>query len=130
MKHSLCTRRTGLLILAWPKPKLNQSALSLNPPPPRRYLLAMRSISALLVLLISSAITFAQSNAAPDGSSLRHLLYVAVPGIRDYPQYGGNGILVFDIDHNHKFVRRINVPAMGTVAKPQAAKGICASAVT
>jgi DNA-binding beta-propeller fold protein YncE len=61
---------------------------------------------------------------------MRHLLYVAVPGIRNYPQYGGTGIVVFDIDHDHRFIRRIPVPAMGTPKKPEAAKGICASSVT
>ena len=29
------------------------------------------------------------------------LLYVAVPGIRDYLEYGGHGILVFDIEDRH-----------------------------
>src|SRR5688500_9246608 len=35
------------------------------------------------------------------------LLYVAAPGIRNYLEYGGHGILVFNIDDGHKFVRRI-----------------------
>ena len=29
----------------------------------------------------------------------RKLLYVAEPGIRNYLEYGGHGVLVFDIDH-------------------------------
>src|SRR5258708_95408 len=37
----------------------------------------------------------------------RKLLYVATPGIRDYLEYGGHGILVFDISAGHKFVKRI-----------------------
>lgn len=60
----------------------------------------------------------------------RHLLYVTEPGIRDDAQYGGTGIIVFDIDHDHQFVRRIAVPALGDDRHPQAAKGICASSVT
>lgn len=36
-----------------------------------------------------------------------HLLYVAEPGIRNYEEYGGVGLLVFDIDQDYKFVRRI-----------------------
>jgi len=63
-------------------------------------------------------------------AGVRHLLYVATPGVRNYPQYGGNGVLVFDIDNGHKFVRRINVPGMGTQQTPEAAKGICASSTT
>jgi hypothetical protein len=34
-------------------------------------------------------------------------LYVASPGIRNYTEFGGVGILVFDINNNHKFVKRI-----------------------
>ena len=89
----------------------------------------MRPLLPLIALLISSTISLAQTPATP-APGMRHLLYVAVPGIRNYPQYGGTGILVFDIDHDHKFVRRIPVPAMGTPNKPEAAKGICASSVT
>ncbi|HMC62023.1 MAG TPA: hypothetical protein VKJ01_22705 [Candidatus Solibacter sp.] len=31
----------------------------------------------------------------------QHLLYVANPGTRNYVQYGGVGILVFDIDNGY-----------------------------
>jgi hypothetical protein len=37
----------------------------------------------------------------------KRYLYVATPGIRNYLGYGGHGVLVFDIDNNHKFVKRI-----------------------
>ena len=60
----------------------------------------------------------------------QHLLYVASPGTRNYVEYGGVGILVFDIDKGYKFIRRIptwNVPD-GT--KPENVKGITASAKT
>ncbi len=59
----------------------------------------------------------------------RHLLYVAEPGIRNYVEFGGAGILVFDMDHGHKFVKRIATPA-SRLDKPENIKGICASAVT
>jgi DNA-binding beta-propeller fold protein YncE len=62
-------------------------------------------------------------------SAVRHLLYVAEPGIRNDLQYGGAGILVFDIDRDHRFVRRIATPA-SRVAKPENVKGVCASAAT
>src|SRR5438445_8979252 len=38
---------------------------------------------------------------------LQHLLYVAVPGVGNATDHGGIGILVFDIDHGYKFVKRI-----------------------
>jgi len=77
-------------------------------------------------LLISSLAAFA---AEPPVE--RHYLYVAEPGIRNDMQYGGHGLLVFDIDNNHKFVKRIptggGVDAKGV---PLNVKGICATAVT
>jgi DNA-binding beta-propeller fold protein YncE len=59
----------------------------------------------------------------------RHLLYVAAPGIRDYLQFGGAGILVFDVDRDHALVKRIETPA-SREKKPENIKGICASAKT
>src|SRR5262245_20254678 len=56
-------------------------------------------------------------------------LYVVCPGIRDYLEFGGAGILVFDIDHGHQFVKRIQTPA-SREAKPDNIKGVCASATT
>jgi len=69
--------------------------------------------------------------AEKPASSERKLLYVATPGIRDYLEYGGHGILVFDINDGHKFIRRI--PAAETAGldekgKPLNVKGICACA--
>src|SRR5687768_3939175 len=66
--------------------------------------------------------------AAQDKKETRHL-YVVAPGIRNYLEHGGAGILVFDIDNNHKFVKRIKTPA-SMEAKPINIKGVCASAVT
>jgi DNA-binding beta-propeller fold protein YncE len=63
--------------------------------------------------------------AEPD----HRLLYVVCPGIRNYLEFGGAGILVFDIDNGHKFVRRIETPASRESA-PDNIKGVCASAAT
>lgn len=62
--------------------------------------------------------------------SERKLLYVATPGIRDYLEYGGHGILVFDIEAGHKFVKRIPSAGLNEQGKPLNVKGICASAKT
>jgi len=59
-----------------------------------------------------------------------HLLYVAEPGIRNYEEYGGVGLLVFDIDHDYKFVRRIPTWTVPAGQKPENVKGIAASAKT
>jgi DNA-binding beta-propeller fold protein YncE len=74
----------------------------------------------------------AASLAAPLASAARaqarvsRRLYVVCPGIRDYLEFGGAGILVFDIDNEHKFVKRI-ATAASKEAKPRNIKGVVAS---
>src|SRR5471030_3131550 len=60
----------------------------------------------------------------------QHLLYVASPGNRNYVEFGGVGILVFDIDQGYKFVRRIPTWSVPESQKPENVKGIAASAKT
>src|SRR5579863_9945787 len=73
---------------------------------------------------------FAPSFAFADSSSPQRLLYVAGPGVRDYLQYGGHGILVYDIDAGHKFLRRIPTSGVDEKGKPINVKGICANVPT
>ncbi|MEJ7589837.1 MAG: hypothetical protein WKI04_19975, partial [Ferruginibacter sp.] len=54
-------------------------------------------------------------------------LYVAVPGIRDYLGYGGHGILVFDMDDHHRFVKRIATGGLHPDKTPSNVKGIAVS---
>ncbi len=54
-------------------------------------------------------------------------LYVAVPGIRDYLGYGGHGILVFDMDHDHRFVKRIKTQGLHADKTPSNVKGVAVS---
>lgn len=79
-----------------------------------------------LLLLISM-----QSVTAQTGSSHKPLtgryLFVAVPGIRDYMGYGGHGLLVFDMDHNHRLVKRIPTGGLHPNGKPSNVKGIAVS---
>jgi hypothetical protein len=58
---------------------------------------------------------------------VKHYLYVAVPGIRDYLGYGGHGILVFDMDNDHRFVKRINTKGFHPDKTPSNVKGIAVS---
>lgn len=60
----------------------------------------------------------------------RHLLYVASPGTRNYVEYGGVGLLVFDIDRGYEFVRRIPTWTAPAGQPPENVKGIVASAAT
>lgn len=81
---------------------------------------------ALLGLLIAAASSF----GAADEPKERRLLYVAAPGVRNYLEYGGHGLLVFDIDAGHKFVKRIPTAGIDENGKPRNVKGVCASATT
>jgi len=88
--------------------------------------------AAALVLLATLALprgTVRASSEAELGAPEHRLLYVVVPGIRDYLEFGGAGILVFDMDHDHAFLNRIETPA-STKAKPENIKGVCAHAAT
>ncbi len=67
---------------------------------------------------------------AGDDIQTRRLLYVATPGVRNYLEYGGHGVLVFDIDAGHKFMKRIPTAGLNEAGKPWNVKGICASATT
>jgi DNA-binding beta-propeller fold protein YncE len=60
----------------------------------------------------------------------KHFLYVASPGIRNYTEWGGVGILVFDIDDGYRLVRRIPTWKYAAGEKVQNVKGFAASAVT
>ncbi len=66
--------------------------------------------------------------AAADEGIKRHL-YVVAPGIRNYLEFGGSGVLVFDVDDDHRFVKRIATTA-SREAKPDNIKGVCASPAT
>jgi hypothetical protein len=83
--------------------------------------------SAFLVLC-ALALSCPATHASDSAS--RRLLYVAVPGVRNYLEYGGHGLLVFDIDQKHQFVKRIPTAGLDDKGKPINVKGICASAAT
>src|SRR6476660_6578156 len=88
----------------------------------------MRSIRFLVVGLFVVALAAVIAQAAE-----QHFLYVAEPGIRNYVEHGGIGVLVFDIDHGYKFVKRIPTwkpPADAPDKPPENVKGIAASAKT
>lgn len=63
-------------------------------------------------------------------ATLHHYLYVAAPGVRNYLAYGGHGLLVFDMDQNFKFVKRIPTGGLDENGKPSNVKGIAVSMFT
>jgi DNA-binding beta-propeller fold protein YncE len=67
----------------------------------------------------------------------RHLLYVAVPGVFNHHpdnnynlRFGGMGIIVFDMDHGFKFVKRIPTWKLDPGQKVEMVKGIAADAAS
>ncbi|HKH94155.1 MAG TPA: hypothetical protein VKA54_20290 [Gemmatimonadaceae bacterium] len=80
----------------------------------------LRALAPLALLLLATA-------PAPKE---RHLLYVASPGTRNYTEYGGVGVLVFDIDDGYRLVRRIPTWTTPDGKSPENVKGIAASART
>ena len=82
----------------------------------------------LFLCLLSLICGLPATSHAEEGE--KRYLYVAVPGIRNYLEHGGHGLLVFDIDEGHKFVRRIQTGGVKQDGSPINVKGICASAET
>lgn len=95
----------------------------------------MKSITIIALLLFTAllALTSARlplhysSSSRAVSAPIKRYLYVATPGIRDYLGYGGHGLLVFDIDRNHQFVKRILTQGLHPDKTPSNVKGIAVS---
>jgi DNA-binding beta-propeller fold protein YncE len=93
-----------------------------------RLTLVLKIVAALLLVALAGNVA-----TATDGEINRQrFLYVASPGVRDYLEWGGHGVLMFDIDHGHRFVKRIPLNGYGIdkSGKVLNVKGICANANT
>jgi len=84
----------------------------------------LRKLLALVILL-----QLPQFADADEPKVKHHYLYVVEPGIRNYVELGGAGILIFDVQKDHRFVKRIATPASDQ-AKPENIKGVCACGAT
>src|SRR5882762_10453862 len=85
----------------------------------------LSAIPAALLLCLSLA-----SSSADEAAGDRRWLYVATPGVRNYLEYGGHGLLVFDIDRGHRFVKRIPLAGLDEKRQPLNVKGVAANART
>lgn len=74
-----------------------------------------------LRVFVTCLLILAAANALVSGAE-QHLLYVTVPDGAGGSK--GHGIYIFDIENDHKFVRRIDIPDMGGT------RGVCASPET
>jgi DNA-binding beta-propeller fold protein YncE len=86
------------------------------------------ALSAIIIII--SALSWKPANQTAKTPFVLNgrYLFAAVPGVRDYLGYGGHGLLIFDIDHGHKFIKRI--PLNGLHPKnglPSNVKGIAVS---
>ncbi len=87
------------------------------------------TLTNILSALVFAGAVFVQSSVMGAPADGRYL-YVATPGIRNYLEYGGHGLLVFDIDRDYRFVKRIPTGGLDPAGKPINVKGVCASAAT
>lgn len=120
----------------------------------RRILVAAAALAIALLLalglslLLSPGLSWDRTSvltASVSAQQRQRFLFAALPGVGggNNLKYGGAGILVFDIDHDHRFVRRIpmqgelGLPTEGAQPGsgpgrngPEAIKGIAANAHT
>jgi hypothetical protein len=85
--------------------------------------------SVLSCLLVAGlVIGWAVRPAAQAQQGDRRFIYAAVPGVGSEVEHGGVGVLVFDADNNHKFVKRIPTWRAPRGHQDENIKGIAASA--
>jgi DNA-binding beta-propeller fold protein YncE len=84
----------------------------------------------VLAAVSACALAIAASSGSVSGAAEHHFLYVAEPGIRNYVEYGGVGVLVYDMDNGHKFLRRIPTFPEVPGEPPENVKGVAAHAGT
>src|SRR5262245_55960279 len=82
-----------------------------------------------IILGCLALLAFVCPTRADEAKPVKRYLYVVAPGIRNLLEFGGAGILVFDIDKDHAFVKRIATTASAE-EKPANIKGVCASVHT
>jgi DNA-binding beta-propeller fold protein YncE len=94
-------------------------------------------ILLLLIMLVSVALAAWRSrhsdvsfSVATDVQKTKQYLYVAVPGVRNYLEYGGHGILVYDMAANHRLVKRIPARGLKKDGTPSNVKGVAVSVAT
>jgi len=94
----------------------------------KKHITSFLSLCILLLVLGTAWITpgplFTDESLPTSQVGTGHYLYVATPGIRNYLGYGGHGLLVFDIDDHHKFVKRISTKGLHEDGSPSNVKGI------
>ncbi|HEV7350290.1 hypothetical protein [Telluribacter sp.] len=86
-------------------------------------------LSLLLMAALPAAFNPGTVPKVPAAKVSRYL-YVATPGVRNYLEYGGHGLLVYDIDNNYRLVKRIPTYGLADNGKPSNVKGVGVSLAT
>jgi hypothetical protein len=88
-----------------------------------RHAYRLAKVIAALTFALAAPSTHAEEKPrVMDGT----YVYAAVPGVGNDLNKGGDGIVVFDADHEFKFVKRISLPTLQG-RPPEIARGIVAS---
>lgn len=82
----------------------------------------------LLGIVLISTVSWSPRLVEPP--KVNRYLYVAVPGIRNYLEYGGHGILVYDITDNYRLLKRIPTSGLKADGTPSNVKGVGVSLAT
>lgn len=88
------------------------------------------TLSCIILVVTTTWVLSSKANQQPKKAAglTGRYLFVAVPGVRDYLGYGGHGLLVFDMDHGHRFIKRIETKGYHPKNnKPSNVKGIAIS---
>lgn len=96
---------------------------------PKIYILT--TLTMLMVVAAAWSPVYRENPVAPGRSDeVKRYLYVAVPGIRNYLEYGGHGILVYDMSDNYRLVKRIPTGGLKADGTPSNVKGVAVSLAT
>jgi DNA-binding beta-propeller fold protein YncE len=87
-------------------------------------------LSGMVLMSITAWMPLAKGPSTDISLKINKYLYVAVPGIRDYLEYGGHGILVYDISDNYRLIKRIPTGGLKANGTPSNVKGVAVSLAT
>jgi len=89
-------------------------------------------VLALFMVVIAAWLPAHRETVVVSGQSeeIHRYLYVAVPGIRNYLEHGGHGILVYDKSDNYRLVKRIPTRGLKSDGTPSNVKGVAVSLAT
>lgn len=89
-------------------------------------------VLAIFMVVIAAWLPAHREAEVVSGQSeeIHRYLYVAVPGIRNYLEYGGHGILVYDKADNYRLVKRIPTRGLKSDGTPSNVKGVAVSLAT